>query len=176
MSWGPKVLVLVVIHLSITKSWLWVSSERFAEPTKIENIAIFQNGGRPPPRIVSNAQTASDVPNHGFLLRFRRIKQICDTWCLNFFYVDVDVKFAIFSHTESVKSHFLTQNIEFSTKTWNVARDLKRRSKYQKKLPLHTNKRKKHVALLFRLRSCIFGRPIFKQNIVARKCSIFDGN
>ena len=130
MPWGPKVCVLVVIQLSITKSWLWVSSERFAEPIKIENIAIFQNGGRPPLRIVSNAQTASDVPNHVFLLTFWRIKQICDTWCLNFFYVGVDVKFAIFSYTESVKSHFLTQNIEYSNKTWNVVRDLKKRPKY----------------------------------------------
>ena len=83
-----------------------------------------------PLRIVSNAQTASDVPNHVFLLTFWRIKQICDTWCLNFFYVGVDVKFAIFSYTESVKSHFLTQNIEYSNKTWNVFIDLKNLSKY----------------------------------------------
>ena len=93
-----------------------------------------------------------------------------------FFYVDVDVKFAIFSHTENVKSHFLTQNMEFSNKTWNVARDLKKCPKYLKKHLFHTYKRTKHVALLLRLRSCIFGRPILKQNIVAKKCSIFDGS
>ena len=93
-----------------------------------------------------------------------------------FFYVDVDAKFAIFSYTENVKSHFFTQNMKFSNKTGNVARDLKKRPKYLKKHPFHTYKRKKHVALLFRLRCCIFGRPILKQNIVAKKCSIFDGS
>ena len=84
----------------------------------------------PSPRIVNNAQTASDVPNHVFFLTLWRIEQICDTWCLNFFYVDVDGKFAIFSYTENVKSHFFTQNMKFSNKTGNVARDLKKRAKY----------------------------------------------
>ena len=46
-----------------------------------------------------------------------------------FFHVDVDVKFAIFSYTENVKSHFFTQNMKFSNKTGNVARDLKKRPK-----------------------------------------------
>ena len=119
MSWGPKVWVLVLIQLSITKSWLWVSSERFAEPIKIENIAIFQNGGRPPPRIVGNAQTASDVPNHGFLLRFSRIKQICDTWCLNFFLCWCWCKIRHFFSHRKCKIPF------FDSKYWIFKQNLK---------------------------------------------------
>ena len=77
---------------------------------EIRNISKWRS---PPPRNVMLTQTASDVAIYRFLLIFRRIKQICDTSCLNFFYVVVDSKFAIFSHDPDGKCIFFTQNIEF---------------------------------------------------------------
>ena len=58
---------------------------------------IFQISSRPPPRKLSASKMASDCSILNLFTSFWILRQIYNTWFLNFFYVDVSLKLAITS-------------------------------------------------------------------------------
>ena len=103
------------------------SSTTFFRNIKMWQFLIFQISSRPPPRILGASLMASDWSILNLFTSFWILRQIYNTWFLNFFYVDVSLKLAILHHTKYQRLEIFDQYFTLRCNISNVAKMLQRR-------------------------------------------------
>ena len=93
---------------------------------KHQNVTILDisNIEPTPPRILGASKMASDCSILNLFTSFWILRQIYNTWFLNFFYVDVSLKLAILHHTKYWRLEIFNQYLTLRCNILNVAKML----------------------------------------------------